>query len=139
MSVCLLLFSFIYCLFEVTFFYLIYLNYFLLSSFCMCLNVSHHVYVRSCFKYLPTRGGQHGGTTGEGPGRGVGGNMGEGRGHRQGRTDGCIMHQVHTNLIHFNNDALKIFSFFNHYYLFHTLSKRFFFFLFYIKLIIDNN
>ncbi len=51
MSVRLLLPSFIYCLSEVTFFYLIYLSYFLLSSFCMCSNASHHVYVQSCFKY----------------------------------------------------------------------------------------
>jgi len=47
-SVCLLLPFFIYCLSEVTFFYL---SYFLLNSFCMCSNASHHVYVRSCFKY----------------------------------------------------------------------------------------
>jgi hypothetical protein len=74
--VCLLLPFFIYCLSEVTFFYLIYLNYFLLSNFCMCSNASHHVYVRSCFKYLPAGGGQHrrgrigrggGGTGEEGP------------------------------------------------------------------------
>jgi hypothetical protein len=51
LSVRLLLPSFIYCLSEVTFFYLIYLNYFLLGNFCMCSNASHHVYVRSCFKY----------------------------------------------------------------------------------------
>jgi len=35
------------------------------------------------------------------------------------------------NLIQSNNDALKIFSFFNHYYLFHTLSQFFFFILYY--------
>jgi hypothetical protein len=75
-SVCLLLPSFIYYLFEVTFFYLIYLSYFLLNNFCMCSNASHHMYVRSCFKYLLAGGGQHGwggastgggGTGGEGP------------------------------------------------------------------------
>ncbi len=86
MSVYLLLPSFIYYLFEVTFFYLIYLSYFLLSNFCMCLNTSHHVYVRSCFKYLPAGGGG-------GPGRG---RIGRGEGqHGWGRTDGCIMHRVH--------------------------------------------
>jgi hypothetical protein len=53
MSICPSIITFFYLLsvFEVTFFYLIYLSYFLLSSFCMCSNASHHVYVQSCFKY----------------------------------------------------------------------------------------
>jgi hypothetical protein len=78
MSVCLLLPSFIYCLSEVTFFYLIYLSYF-----------------------LPTRGGQQGGasmgvgTGGGGASMGGGGTGGGGK-HGRGRTNGCIMHQVHT-------------------------------------------